>query len=137
MKILFIHSDYISFEPTKKVKIPVVEDIKKEKTTVHDCLVCFTAVEKIDEDGKTLEKTLENIIDVAEKVKAKDIVLYPFAHLSSNLASPKIAVELLNEVHKRLEEKNYRVTRAPFGWYKKFELKCKGHPLSELSRSIE
>ncbi len=137
MKILFIHSDYISFEPTRKVRIPVVEDIKKEKVTVEDCLVCFMAVEKIDEDGKTFVKTLENIIDVAEKVKAKNIVLYPFAHLSSSLASPKIAVELLNEIHTGLEKKNYNVISAPFGWYKRFELKCKGHPLSELSRSIE
>jgi len=35
-----------------------------------------------------------------------------------------------------LNTKKYNVTRAPFGYYKEFELKCKGHPLSELSRSI-
>nr|QNO53329.1 threonine--tRNA ligase [Methanosarcinales archaeon ANME-1 ERB6] len=29
------------------------------------------------------------------------------------------------------------VKRAPFGWYKSFTLRCKGHPLSELSRKIE
>ncbi len=28
------------------------------------------------------------------------------------------------------------VKRAPFGWYKAFSLSCKGHPLSELSRTI-
>jgi threonyl-tRNA synthetase len=35
-----------------------------------------------------------------------------------------------------LKKKNYTVTRAPFGWYKAFDIKCKGHPLSELSRTI-
>ncbi|MBI2578761.1 MAG: threonine--tRNA ligase [Candidatus Aenigmarchaeota archaeon] len=33
-------------------------------------------------------------------------------------------------------ESSYKVYRAPFGWYKSFTLKCKGHPLSELSREI-
>ncbi|KAF5414305.1 MAG: Threonine--tRNA ligase [Candidatus Methanophagaceae archaeon] len=28
------------------------------------------------------------------------------------------------------------VKKAPFGWYKAFTLRCKGHPLSELSRKI-
>ena len=28
------------------------------------------------------------------------------------------------------------VKRVPFGWYKSFEVSCKGHPLSELSRTI-
>jgi threonyl-tRNA synthetase len=28
------------------------------------------------------------------------------------------------------------VLRAPFGWYKSFEVSCKGHPLSELSRHV-
>ena len=33
-------------------------------------------------------------------------------------------------------KKSFKVTRAPFGYYKEFELKVKGHPLSELSREI-
>jgi threonyl-tRNA synthetase len=40
---------------------------------------------------------------------------------------------------KEIEEKlkgEFDVHRAPFGWYKAFKISCKGHPLSELSRSI-
>ncbi|NCO18137.1 threonine--tRNA ligase, partial [Candidatus Pacearchaeota archaeon] len=33
-------------------------------------------------------------------------------------------------------KEGYEVSRAPFGYYKSFELKVKGHPLSELSREI-
>jgi len=35
-----------------------------------------------------------------------------------------------------LKEERYTVKRAPFGWYKAFRLSCKGHPLSELSKTI-
>ena len=66
---------------------------------------------------------------------SKNIVLYPYAHLSSNLASPEIAVKVLDESEKKLK-KDFKVLKAPFGYYKEFELKVKGHPLSELSREI-
>jgi threonyl-tRNA synthetase len=55
--------------------------------------------------------------------------------LSSNLASPEKAVEVLDETEKLLG-KTFKVLKAPFGYYKEFELKVKGHPLSELSREI-
>jgi len=35
-----------------------------------------------------------------------------------------------------LLEKGYEVSRAPFGWYKSFTISAKGHPLSELSRTV-
>jgi threonyl-tRNA synthetase len=42
----------------------------------------------------------------------------------------------MQDAEKRLAKDKIKVSRAPFGYYKEFELKCKGHPLSELSRSI-
>ena len=36
----------------------------------------------------------------------------------------------------RAKEEDYEVYRSPFGWYKGFDLKAKGHPLSEWSREI-
>ena len=57
-------------------------------------------------------------------------------HLSSDLASPDIAVTTLKEIETILEKTGFEVKRAPFGWYKSFSLSCKGHPLSELSRTI-
>ncbi|MBI2665154.1 threonine--tRNA ligase [Candidatus Woesearchaeota archaeon] len=62
-------------------------------------------------------------------------MLYPYAHLSSALSAPKIAENFLKDAEQLLSTK-YKVTRAPFGWYKSFEMKCKGHPLSELSREF-
>ncbi|MDP3741765.1 MAG: threonine--tRNA ligase, partial [Candidatus Micrarchaeota archaeon] len=70
------------------------------------------------------------------EVKAETIVIYPYAHLSSNLAKPGDAVLLLSKLLTAVQEFNPSAIRSPFGWYKTFELKCKGHPLAELSKTI-
>jgi len=135
MKILSLHCDYIKFKPLKKaLKKPeeLKEKDKKEKK-VKDALVILTAVEKGDLDVKEL---IKNIKDIAKQVNAKNVVLYPYAHLSNDLASPEIAMKILKDAEQKLK-KDFKVTRAPFGYYKEFELKVKGHPLSELSREIK
>jgi len=133
MKILALHCDYINFKPLKKaLKEP--EKTEKKEVKVKECLVVFTAVEKRDEGKDILKLYLKNIKEIAKQVKTKTIVLYPYAHLSSSLSSPIFAEKILKDAEKGLKE--YKTFRAPFGWYKEFELKCKGHPLSELSREI-
>jgi len=136
MKILLLHCDYIKFKPLKKA-LKKIEDLKdKEEKKVDECLVVLSAVEKSDSDvKKVVEKLVAEIKDVAGQVKTKNIVLYPYAHLSKDLSSPEIAVRVLEDAEKELK-KSFSVTRAPFGYYKEFELKVKGHPLSELSKEI-
>ncbi len=136
MKILLLHTDYIKFKPLKKAlkfAKELSEDEKKERE-IKECLVVLTAVEKGD-GLNSVNELVKNVEEVAEQVKTKNIVLYPYAHLSSNLASPENAVEILNASEKELGKK-FKVYKAPFGYYKEFELKVKGHPLSELSREI-
>jgi len=135
MKILTLHCDYIKFKPLKKA-IAKPEELK-EKGEIHvkEPLVVLTAVEKGDND-KTVAQLIEAIKKTASEVKAKNIVLYPYAHLSSNLADPDTALEWLVEAEHVLKREGYAVTRAPFGYYKEFELKVKGHPLSELSKEF-
>ena len=136
MKILAIHSDFFSFEPKKKA-ISLAEEAEKKEVKINECLVIFSAVEKTDEKNK--ESAVNNYINeiekIAKQVNEKNIVLYPYAHLSSDLASPNNAIKILKDAENKLSKK-YNTVRAPFGWYKSFEIKCKGHPLSELSRDI-
>ena len=73
---------------------------------------------------------------MAGKVECNRVMVYPYAHLSSDLAAPDLAVAAMKAIEESLEKAGYEVKRAPFGWYKSFSLSCKGHPLSELSRSI-
>ncbi len=138
MKILSLHCDYIKFKPLKKALKSVNELSSQDKKTkeVEECLVILTAIEKTDRNAANSAKLLaKNIQELASQVKASKVVLYPYAHLSSELAAPDIAEQTLIEAEKLLKKK-FQVIRAPFGYYKEFELKCKGHPLSELSREI-
>jgi len=137
MRILTLHSDYIKFAPTKPA-MKGVKDVKKEETEVKECLVVLTAVEKEDEKAIECSANLlaEEIINISKDVKTENIVLYPYAHLSSDLASPKNATKIMEEAEKQLKKAKLNVVKAPFGWYKKFELACKGHPMAELSREL-
>lgn len=139
MKILSLHCDYLKFKAVKKaIKEPEELDERLKQNEIKEPLVIFIAVEKNDEDDfeKIISLLIENILDLKEKVKAERIVLYPYAHLSSNLSNPQFAKEVLQKAEEILKEKKIEVYRAPFGYYKEFELKCKGHPLAELSREL-
>jgi Threonyl-tRNA synthetase len=75
-------------------------------------------------------------LQVFRSVNAESVVIYPYAHLSSQLAEPKKAVEVLKTLEMLIKAEGLRVIRAPFGWYKAFTLSCYGHPLSELSKRV-
>ena len=147
MQLLFIHSDFIEYEARDKTR--VAEEIELEdrgagaqaRVRVEEALVVFTAVERGDEGERNsdyvVEKATEEILSVARKVSAERVVLYPYAHLSSELASPEVSIEILKAMEEQLRARGMEVKRAPFGWYKAFTIRCKGHPLSELSRKIK
>jgi threonyl-tRNA synthetase len=135
MKILTLHCDYIKFKPLKKA-IKNSEEVKDMNgKEVKEPLVVLIAVENGDND-KVVSQLIDAVKKTSAEVRAKSIVLYPYAHLSSNLANPDTALEYLVEAEKTLSKEGYKVVRAPFGYYKEFELKVKGHPLSELSKEF-
>jgi threonyl-tRNA synthetase len=137
MKILLLHSDFIEWEPKKKA-IKGAEEIEKKVSNVDEVLVVFSSVEKTDEgkERSIIAKTSAEIIKVAKEVKAKNVVIYPYVHLSTNPSSPASALKVLKGVEKDLKEMKLSVYRAPFGYYKRFKISVKGHPMSELSREI-
>src|SRR3989344_3176601 len=135
MKIITLHCDYIRFKPLKKA-IKNIEDLKdKELKEVKECLVVLTAIESGDND-QTVKQLIDAVKKTSKEVKTNKIVLYPYAHLSSKLSPPNTALEYLTEAEHALSQDGFQVTRAPFGYYKEFELKVKGHPLSELSKEF-
>ncbi len=136
MKLLLLHTDYIEYEAKEKA-IDKADEIETRRDRLDEALAVFIAVEKDDEGAidETVKNAVEEIEQVAEKVNAVKIMLYPYAHLSSTLSGPDAAKETLVKLKEELDEK-FTVKNAPFGWYKAFKLSCKGHPLSELSREI-
>jgi len=140
MKILSLHCDYIKFKPLKKaLKQPEeLTEKQKQEIKVDEPLVIMAAIEKQDQGNpQLLQQLTKEIQNIAEQVKAKNIVLYPYAHLSPSLSNPDFALKTLQQAEKELQKLKFEITRAPFGYYKEFELKVKGHPLSELSRDLK
>lgn len=138
MRLLMIHADYLEYtalEPA--VKEPEKIDGVGVKKRVDECLATFCSVEKCDEESpqKIADRAAQVILEQADMLKAERVALYPYSHLSSDLASPLYAMKVLALLEAALRGET-EVTRAPFGWYKSFELKCKGHPLGELARSV-
>ncbi len=138
MKTLNLHCDYIKFKALKKAIKSIDELAPNQNLEAEskECLVVLIAVEKGDSES-TIPKLTDDIKKIANEVKTKNIVLYPYAHLSSNLSSPETAIQILRTAKSELQKANCDVIVAPFGYYKQFEIKVKGHPLSELSREFE
>lgn len=127
MRMLLLHSDFIEYETTRKTKI--AEETDKKSGRFEEVLVVFTAVEP--GDSEKLDKAEAAVREVLGWTKAERVFFYPYAHLSENLSSPAEAVKVLDELCKR-----FSASRAPFGWYKKFVISVKGHPMAEFSRRI-
>ncbi|HLF06464.1 MAG TPA: threonine--tRNA ligase [Thermoplasmata archaeon] len=139
MRVLFIHADRIEWE-ARETAARVHDDVPaaERKKRIDEALVCFTAVEKSDEESShdIVAPAVQAIQEIAGKVKATRVVIYPYAHLSANLSSLNFAYETLKKLEVALSAVGGEVVRAPFGWYKSFDVACKGHPLSELSKEI-
>ncbi|MDD1674178.1 MAG: threonine--tRNA ligase [Methanomicrobiales archaeon] len=137
MRLLLIHSDYIEYEALTKT--PMAEDTERRKDILPEALVAFCAVEEedVNDIGDVVRQAVQEIALSAERVQATNVMLYPYAHLSSDLAPPDVAQLVLRSIEEGLNALGtFTVKRAPFGWYKSFRISCKGHPLSELSRQI-
>ncbi|MDD5022691.1 MAG: threonine--tRNA ligase [Candidatus ainarchaeum sp.] len=137
MRILTIHADYMEVEALKKA-IDSAESVEKGKKRFEEVLVVFTAVEQGDENIEESSEILKKaVVEVAHQVKTNNILLYPLVHLTSKPSSPQIALEVIKKTEELLNSEEFSVERSPFGWYKGYTLKCKGHPLSELSRELK
>ncbi len=139
MRVLLLHSDFVEFQALKKAlkSVPDLTEDEKKPRRYEEALVVFTSVEKEDEgkEESVARKAVEEIKNVADQVHPERIVLYPFVHLSSEPSKPDTAIKVLGLMEEMLST-NFEVHRAPFGYYKAFDIKVKGHPLSELSRTI-
>jgi threonyl-tRNA synthetase len=139
VRLLLIHADKFEYESKEKaVKEPESIPDHAKKGVLQDGLVVFTTVEKGDEQSpeNTATNAAASVEEVLGWLKTNRVMIYPYAHLSTDLAGREPALETLKILERKLAEKGYEVSRAPFGWYKSFTISAKGHPLSELSRTV-
>ena len=130
MRILQLHCDSIEYTPTKK-EIKSAEEIEPKSTRIEEVVVCFIAVEK-DDDSNIAKNAMIEIQETMKNVGCNKLLLYPYAHLSSDLASPGTGLKILKEMQEICT--GIEVTHAPFGWTKAFSIQVKGHPLAESSK---
>ncbi len=124
--------DKITYEPVKP-EASVYEDVSRERISVEDTLVILVSIETGD-TKETAEKAMRDTFDYMEKLARKKLVIYPFAHLSRELADPHEAMNMLNYMYSMVPE-SIEAKKAPFGWNKKLILDIKVHPLAEQSRT--
>ena len=132
MRILQLHCDNIEYSPIKK-EISAAEDIDPKPKRFEEIVVAFIAVEE-DDDKIVAANAILQIKDSMKKIGCQKLLLYPYAHLSSTLASPNTALSVLKEMESLASD--LEIYRAPFGWTKSYKLQVKGHPLAENSKVI-
>lgn len=139
MRILQLHVDYIEYFPVSKEIADAETLTLNEKQRLEDTVVILMSIERGDEDSMIVDIAAE-IKDYLEKIKGKSVLLYPYAHLSSNLESTDKAFNLFVKIEKELRQmfnqSDITIDRAPFGWTKTLEFKVKGHPMAENSKSF-
>ena len=140
MNVLFIHSDKLNYKAGEKTRFAEPLAPKEKSAKLKKCLVCFMSFAEEDDANPqgTAENLVKEIAGVAQNLKEKNIVLYPYVHLlfGKKPSRPETAVKIMALAEQALAKQNYKVVKSPFGYYKAFEIACKGHPLSELSRQI-
>jgi len=133
VRILQLHCDSIEYTPKKKEIKSAEENVSTETTRLEELVVAFVAVEK-DDDSSIAQDAISQIKNSMEKIGCKKLLLYPYAHLSSNLAPPSLAMSLLKEMESLAS--GLDVSHSPFGWTKSYKVHVKGHPLAESSKVI-
>ena len=136
MRLLQLHADFIEYTPISKELKDAEDEIKLETKRLDNLVVAFVCVEKYD-DRQIIDKALNEIKNYLENIKVNRLLIYPYAHLSSNLASPKNAFEFIIELEKLAKKIINNVERAPFGWTKSLNISVKGHPLAENFKIID
>jgi threonyl-tRNA synthetase len=138
MRILQLHVDFVEYRPIDKEIKEAEDNISKEKKRIENTIVILMSIEKNDNNEQIINDFIKEVKVYIEKIKCNSVLLYPYSHLSSNLESPKEAQIILNKIENKLKAnlEKTKINRAPFGWTKELNLKIKGHPLAENSKTF-
>jgi threonyl-tRNA synthetase len=138
LRLLLLHCESFEYE-VRQTAVKNPEPLADNRAgKFENVLVAFSTIEKEDETNpeEVATKAVESIAEVARSVRTNRILVYPYAHLSSSLASGSVAISVLERTSESLKAMNFDVHRSPFGYYKSFSIRCLGHPLAELSRTL-
>jgi len=135
MRALIWHVDEFSYWPVGR-EGDVADEAPEGPREFRDAIVALVSVEAGDGPIEA-EGMASEVADVARQVGCDRAVVYPYAHLSSELARPQVAMEILGSLAAGLSSRGLDVHKAPFGWTKSFQVRIKGHPLAEQLKVVE
>ncbi|MGI0090246.1 MAG: threonine--tRNA ligase [Nitrososphaerales archaeon] len=135
MKILQLHCDEVEYRPVKKEIQSAEEASTGESKQISESVLMLISVEEND-DYSVAEQCIEAMKNAESQLKCSSFIIYPYAHLSSNLAKPLLAREILMKIEQGGKDLGFTIHHVPFGWNKAFSMKVKGHPLAEQSKTF-
>jgi threonyl-tRNA synthetase len=138
MRVLQLHAEFFEYEPvTREIDEEYADqDVSLDKVRLQDLVVTLVAIEEGD-DISVAKFAAQDIKRYMQGIKNNKLLIYPYSHLSSNLASPQQALEIMNRMKEETMKEDIEVKRAPFGWTKSFSVKVKAHPLAENFRTYD
>lgn len=134
LRLLQLHVDHFEYEAMEK-EIAGAETTQDLKGQLDDAAVLFVTVESNDGEDQ-MSQGAEEVMKALKSLGVNSVLVYPYSHLSDDLAPPTRALDLLLHFSSKLQAMGMNVKRAPFGWNKTFTLKLKGHPLAEQAKSF-
>ena len=138
MRVLQLHAEFFEYEPvTREIDEEYADqDVSLDKVRLQDLVVTLVAIEEGD-DISVVKFAAQDIKRYMQGIKNNKLLIYPYSHLSSNLASPQQALAIMNMMKEETMKEDIEVKRAPFGWTKSFSVKVKAHPLAENFRTYD
>ena len=132
MRALQLHCDEVEYRPIKK-EIAGAEEASTDSRRITESVLLLISVEKGDDDT-VVSQCIDEMKKTQSQLKCDSFILNPYAHLSSDLASPQLAREILQKVEEGSKSAGLVPHHVPFGWNKSFSVRVKGHPLAEQSK---
>jgi len=138
MRLLIFHVDSFTCTVTEKGRSPLIETPSAPSSHIDEGLLVLASAESADESDPddVSRAAADEVARLAEQLKARDVMLLPFAHLFADPCPPATALALLDAAAAELRGRGYAVQRPPFGWFHSWDLKAKGHPLSRVARTV-
>ncbi|MBX5490645.1 MAG: hypothetical protein IRZ14_05765 [Chloroflexi bacterium] len=138
MRLLIFHVDRFAYTVTEPSRSPLREPVVSPHYVLEEGLLALASVERTDAPApeRVAERAADELLGLARQLGVERAVVHPFAHLFGEPAPPRVALAVLDAVAARLAQAGMTVHRSPFGWFTRWDLQAKGHPLSRVGRII-
>ena len=103
----------------------VAEPVTRTEYHLSKCIIALITVESSDDSQNSVQQLEREIRGFVNDTGIRNVVLFPFAHLSNRLCSSDQAVRFLNMLESRLTD--LQVMRVHFGSHKSLLLDIHGH----------